>query len=197
MTNIFMPTLETERLRIRRFTIDDLPCIHQVYVDAGWDEDTAEALEKRRAWLQWQVMNYAALEGLYQPPYGDRAVERKDSGEFVGSVGLVQAFGPFGQLPHYQALGISHRLNMPEFGLFWAFLKAQQGKGYATEAAQAVVDFALKEMRLKRMIATTEHDNTASQAVMRRLGMKIERNPLPEPVWFQVVGILENEGEES
>lgn len=38
----------------------------------------------------------------------------------------------------------------------------------------------------------TEYDNLASQAVMRKLGMRLERNPLLEPRWLQVVGILEN-----
>jgi RimJ/RimL family protein N-acetyltransferase len=117
----------------------------------------------------------------------------KSSGELIGSVGLVQAMGPFGQLPHYQAMGINHRFNMPEFGLFWALLMAHRGQGYATEAARAVLRFAFAELKIKRIIATTEYDNLASQAVMRRLGMKIERNSLPEPEWFQVVGILENE----
>ncbi len=188
-----MENLETQRLRIRRLTMDDLQLISQVYLDAGWDEPTPEAAEQRRQWLEWTIRNYQALADLYQPPYGDRAVVLKDSGELIGSVGLVPAFGPFGQLAHYQAAGIHHRRNMPEFGLFWALLKAHQGKGYATEAAQAVIDFAFKELNLKRIIATTDDENVESQAVMRRLGMKIETNPLSEPPWFRVVGILENE----
>jgi RimJ/RimL family protein N-acetyltransferase len=188
-----MDNLETARLRIRRFTMDDLQNIAQVYIDAGWDEATPAVFEERRQWLEWSVRNYEALAQLYQPPYGDRAVVLKDTGEFIGSVGLVACIGPFGQLPHYQALGIHHRRNMSEFGLFWALLNGHQKKGYATEAAQAVIDFTFKEMNLKRIIATTEDDNENSQAVMRRLGMKVERNPLPDPFWFKVVGILENE----
>ena len=45
---------------------------------------------------------------------------------------------------------------------------------------------------LQRIVATTTYDNTASIGVMRRLGMTIERNPLPEPIFMQVVGVLEN-----
>ena len=45
--------------------------------------------------------------------------------------------------------------------------------------------------RFNRLVATTERSNTASQAVMRRLGMSVEENPLPEPEWFQVVGWME------
>jgi hypothetical protein len=44
----------------------------------------------------------------------------------------------------------------------------------------------------KRLIATTEHANVASQAVMRRLGMRLLMNPHPEPSWLQVVGVLDS-----
>jgi hypothetical protein len=41
-------------------------------------------------------------------------------------------------------------------------------------------------------VATTEHDNSASIGVMRRLGMRIARNPAPTPFFLAVVGVLEN-----
>jgi hypothetical protein len=77
----------------------------------------------------------------------------------------------------------------PEVGLFWAVDPAQQGHGYATEAALAMIDYAFDHLRLWRIIATTEYDNHASQAVMRKAGMALTRNPLPEPAWMQVVGV--------
>ena len=63
--------------------------------------------------------------------------------------------------------------------------------GFA-EAARALVDFAFDRLLLGRIVATTEHENAGSQAVMRRLGMRMYENALPEPGWFQVVGIAEN-----
>jgi len=41
------------------------------------------------------------------------------------------------------------------------------------------------------LIATTEHANADSQAVMRRLGMRMLTNRHPEPAWLQVVGVLD------
>ena len=79
-----------------------------------------------------------------------------------------------------------------EVGLLWLIEPAHQGQGYASEAAQTLIDYAFGTMRLLRLIATTEYDNLASQAVMRKLGMTIERNPFPDPPWLQVVGILPN-----
>ena len=80
----------------------------------------------------------------------------------------------------------------PEVGLFWVIDPEQQRRGYATEAAQAMVQHAFTHLRLKRIIATTEYTNIASQGVMRRLGMRVLHNPLPEPPWLQVVGVLQN-----
>lgn len=188
-----MPTLETERLAIRPFSLTDLEAAHRVLSDA-WDvpRDEAGKLADRERWLRWTVESYEELAALGQPPYGDRAVVRKEDGRLVGSVGLVPAMGPFGQLPGYPANEGSRRL-YPEVGLFWAVAPANQGRGYATEAARALIDFAFGEMRLGRIVATTDHENVRSTAVMRKLGMRILRNPLPEPAWFQVVGVLEME----
>ena len=52
-----------------------------------------------------------------------------------------------------------------------------------------MIDYAFGELRLWRILATTQYDNLASQAVMRKLGMTVTRNPLPEPAWMQVVGV--------
>jgi RimJ/RimL family protein N-acetyltransferase len=188
-----MPVLETERLRIRPFVMDDLEAAHHLLDHDAWQ--TGQTLAQREAWLRWAVLNYDALAGLYQPPYGDRALVQKSSGRLIGAVGLVPCLGPFGLL---RALGGSPvdpgaRRNVPEVGLFWAVASAHRGKGFATEAARALIDYAFTTLNLRRIVATTEFPNTASQAVMRRLGMRVESNPLAEPVWFQVAGVLEND----
>ena len=54
-----------------------------------------------------------------------------------------------------------------------------------------MVSYAFNQLRLRRIVATTENDNARSVGVMRRLGMRLERNPLAEPAWFQTVGILD------
>jgi ribosomal-protein-alanine N-acetyltransferase len=192
-----MPSLETARLLIRPFTHADLPAVHRLL-----DHDLAEAemgnegrqdLDVRRQWLDWTVLNYDQLARLYQPPYGDRAVVLKDDGMLTGACGYVPCLGPYGQVP---SLGTDGRhapaLGRTEFGLFWAISPAQQRRGYATEAGRALIDYAFDHLNLGRIIATTTYDNAASLAVMRKLGMTIDRNPLPTPPWLQAVGVLEN-----
>ena len=50
----------------------------------------------------------------------------------------------------------------------------------------------LTQLHLKQIVATTTTGNEASIGVMRKVGMRIEKNPSPDPPGFQVVGILEN-----
>jgi hypothetical protein len=68
---------------------------------------------------------------------------------------------------------------------------AMQGRGFATEAARALVSYAFDVLKLGRIMAGTGYDNLASMAVMRKLGMRIERNPFPSPAWFETTGILQ------
>ncbi|MDQ3870967.1 MAG: GNAT family N-acetyltransferase, partial [Chloroflexota bacterium] len=113
----------------------------------------------------------------------------------VAVAGLVPAYGPFDQLRPADEQPRQSRppaLHRPEVGLFYQVRLDLRGRGYATEAARALVDFAFGPMRLARIVATTDRDNLASQAVMRRLGMRIHENARDEPGWFQVVGVLEN-----
>src|SRR6266508_6491672 len=127
---------------------------------------------------------------MEQAPYGDRAVVLKTTEQVIGSVGYVPLLDVFSQIPE---LGISSRgYTTAEVGLFWAIDPMYQRQGYATEAAQVMIDHAFKHLRLARVLATTEYSNIASQALMRKLGMRLVRNPLAEPPWLQVVGMLEN-----
>lgn len=188
-----MPELETNRLVIRPFTMDDLEAIHRLYIDIDFvapDVTEAQARQERQAWLEWTVLNYDALHKLSQPPYGDRAVVLKETNQFIGAGGLVPLLMPFGQLPSFG--GQEGSLYTTEMGLFWAISPAHQRQGYATEVARALIDFAFTELRLKRIVANTDYDNAASLAVMGKVGMHIEKNPFPEPPWLQAIGILEN-----
>lgn len=194
-----MPTLETPRLRIRPFEPADLQPIHQLLdVElAGVEFGNAGpgSLEQREAWLRWSIAGYEQLALLYQPPYGDRAVVLQETGALAGVCGFVPCLGPFCQLPSlaHEALPSQARFNTAEVGLYYAVSPAYQRKGYAAEAAQALASYAFAQLGLRRIVATTTYDNAGSIGVMRKIGMRVERNLLPTPEWFQVVGILENE----
>lgn len=179
--------LSTARLAIRPFSDDDLHDFmhlnHEAF-DAPLDENAT------REWLTWTQLNYRQLARMYQPPYGDYAVTLADTGELVGSVGLVQTVVPWHVLDAFRPADAPADAKVsPEFGLFWMTRTAHRGHGYASEAASALMHFILTTLHARRVVATTEHENRASQAVMRRLGMTLHTNPTPEPFWFQVVGV--------
>ena len=194
------PILTTRRLIIRLLEQADLESCHRLFIDIGWDvkgADAVQSLEFRRSWLDWTIAGDREQPRLRQPPYGDRAIVHRESGAFVGLIGLVPSLAPFARLPSLG--GLRGARFSPEAGLFWALSPSAQGAGLATEAAEAFLGHVMSILNLRRVVATTDYDNARSIAVMRRLGMRIEQNPYPDvgPDWFQVVGIFEPDAVEA
>lgn len=185
--------LETPRLAIRPFVIDDVPAIHRILDQTfgnGSLVNDAAALQERASYIQWCALNQEWSAKLHQMPYGDRAIVLQETDRLIGSVGLVPLIDAFSQLPELEP--VQTKYTTPEVGLYWVIDPQYQNKGYASEAARALIDYAFQELKLARIIATTEHTNHASLAVMRKLGMTLAVNLLSDPHWLQVVGILEN-----
>ena len=124
--------LETPRLTIRSFTLDDTPIIHRILDQAFGDgarvADQA-ALDERRSWVQWSMLSQEWLPNMHQPPYGDRAVVLKATNMLIGAVGYVPCLAPFEQLPALRASAQPGSLATPEVGLFWAIDPEQQRRG--------------------------------------------------------------------
>ncbi len=86
------------------------------------------------------------------------ALEARDGGEFLGFCGLKMA-----------PLGIHGLTGFPEIG--WRLARRAWGQGFASEAAQASLDWGW-QMGMTRIVAMTVPANTRSQAVMQRIGMQ-------------------------
>ena len=189
-----MPELQTERLIIRPVREDDFEAIYQHRRAIGWvdgNETEAEQRDYVGHYSQWLSLNHLALARLYQPPYGDRVIALRQIDKLVGMCGIVPYISDFSVFPSFGGTNTGG-FAQAEVGLMWAINPEHWRQGYASEAAQALIDYAFNKMNLHRIIATTEHENLASQAVMRKVGMRIETNPFPEPPWHQVLGVLEN-----
>jgi RimJ/RimL family protein N-acetyltransferase len=100
--------------------------------------------------IQGPVAMYASLG------FGLCTVELKDSGCPVGICGLMKR----------------DYLDAADIG--FAFLPAYWGKGYAYEAANAILNFAKADLGLKRILATTRPENIASQKLLEKLGLRFE-----------------------
>lgn len=177
--------LDSERLRIRPFNEGDLDHCRRFRREVfGLDECRSAA----RRWLRWTIDSYRELANLGQPPYADYAIVLKDGGGFLGSVGIVPTLAPWGALKGDP----QDRLLSPEIGLFWGILPEFRRRGYATEAARALLDYLFRELKARQVMATTSRDNIASRRTMEKLGMRIFENLYPEPEWCQVLGLIMN-----
>lgn len=111
--------------------------------------------------LQSRERSDAGVDALSQDianrGWGFWAVERLDTQEFIGFVGITV---PRHALPF-----------MPCVEAGWRLAKEQWRQGFATEAASAALDFGFGELDLGEIVAYTALGNAASRAVMARLGM--------------------------
>lgn len=144
-----IPTLETERLKLRAFTAVDW----EPYAEMCSEEPFVRylggrPLSKRQAWQDLAIiLGHWRLLG-----YGIWALESLETGELVGRAGLLN-------LPGW-----------PDIEVCWALAPKFWGRGYATEAAEASVHWAFTEAGLPRLISLVHPENKASEAVARRLG---------------------------
>ncbi|WP_373048978.1 GNAT family N-acetyltransferase [Vulgatibacter sp.] len=145
--------LETERLLLREFTWEDLDFLASLLADPQvmhfWPKPSYDR-DEAKAWMQRTLDRYA------RDGYGHWLAIEKSTGRPVGQVGPL--------------LQEEEGLRFTEVG--YIFATAAWGKGYATEAAAAVVHWCFETLGLDRMHALIRPENTPSQQVARRLGMR-------------------------
>ena len=74
------------------------------------------------------------------------------------------------------SLSLDESMNIGELG--WILHKSYQGNGYATEAAKAIVDFAMHSDKfdLEKIVASCDYRNSSSIKVMEKLGLSLEND---------------------
>jgi [ribosomal protein S5]-alanine N-acetyltransferase len=148
--------LETERLILREFVQEDLDeYAARIFADADVMRYLPRRDEKPRDRAERTINFFNDHHAEYG--FGPWAVIENKSGELMGHCGL------------------SYIAEVDETEVMYALAKKFWGKGFATEAAQASVDFGFREIRLDRIIALAMHDNIASRRVMEHCGMHHEK----------------------
>ena len=159
--------METERLRLRRFTADDVGLL----VDLDSDPEVMRFLTGQPT-PRKEIENVVLPEILKvyddHPELGTFAAEQKVDGAFIGWFGLQPTATP-------KTVDVGYRLK-----------RTAWGKGYATEGTRALIDKAFAELGMERVVADTMAVNHRSRAVMRRSGLRFARlyhehfdDPLP------------------
>ncbi|WP_299413626.1 GNAT family N-acetyltransferase [Acaryochloris sp. IP29b_bin.148] len=146
-----IPTIETQRLRLRAFRDSDLDGYAEYLSDPGvvCYLGHGQPLSRKETWCQMAMfLGHWSLRG-----YGMWAVENRQSLEFLGRVGF------------------HHPEGWPGFEIGWVLGKQHWGKGFATEAGRVALAFAFTKLGRDSVISLIHPQNAASIAVAKRLGL--------------------------
>ncbi len=150
---MMVPTLTTARLRLRSWQDADLDPFAALNADPRVMEHFPATLDR----AQSDAFAIRARTKLAERGFGLWALEVCDSAPFVGYAGLAE--------PSFQA----HFIPCMEIG--WRLAYDHWGRGYASEAASAVVEHVFGTLALSEIVAFTAVSNWRSRRVMERLGM--------------------------
>lgn len=151
-----MLVLETPRLLLRRLTLDDAEFIFRLVNDPSWlqfiGDKNVRNLDDARRYLR-----EGPLDMYHRYGHGMYRVEERDSDTSIGMCGLIK------------------RDTLPDVDVGYAFLPESRGKGYAYEAASAVLAHGNRQFGMRRIVAIVTPSNAASIRVLEKAGMKFER----------------------
>ena len=154
MNHVGTKRLETGRLILRRYTLEDAPAVFN-----NWASDP----EVTR-YLTWPAhtsveVTRGLIENVWVPRYDmpdnyHWGLELKETGELIGDLAVVRLVEP-----------------IAEAELGWCMGKAWWGRGYMPEAGRAVVKYLFDEAGFNRVMATHDVNNPKSGRAMQKLGM--------------------------
>lgn len=143
---------ETQRLVLRKISNKDASFVYELLNSPGWlqyigDRGVSD-LKKAEAYIEERYLP------SYENGLGNFIVVLKETGKSIGSCGL------------YKRDNLDH----PDIG--FAFLPEYLGKGYGYEAASAMLDYALIDLKLQKVLGFTVDYNVASIKLLEKLGLK-------------------------
>jgi ribosomal-protein-alanine N-acetyltransferase len=147
--------IETERLSLRMFTLEDAEPLHRIWNDPEVmkyiDDNFRPTLEESRGFMTKLV------ERWREHGFGQWAVHLKEEGRLIGYAGF------------------KYLMKTPEVELLYGIDKPYWNKGYTTEAARACLHYIFENTALTRIVAVARPENIGSWRVMEKLGMRREK----------------------
>lgn len=151
-----MKVLETERLVLRRLSLDDAEFILELVNEPSWlryiGDRGVRTIEDAR-----QYLLTGPLASYQQFGFGLYLIEEKESGVPVGICGLLK------------------RETLDDVDVGFALLPQFWRRGYAFESAAAVLQHGKDDFGLRRIVAITSPDNHGSIHLLEKLGFRFER----------------------
>ncbi len=151
-----MTIVQTDRLNIRRLTLEDAPFILNLLNQPSFlryiGDKGVRNLEDAARYIET-----GPLASYQRFGFGQFLVELKKSGVPIGMCGLLK------------------RDSLPDVDLGFAFLPEYWSQGFAREAATAVMNYGREDLRLRRIVAITSPDNDASMKLLGKLGLRFEQ----------------------
>jgi RimJ/RimL family protein N-acetyltransferase len=144
--------VETDRLLLRRFTVDDAPLLYELNLDpevVRYTHDPMTDVEHAK-----KVLDEIILPQYVLYDHGRWAVHLRFNLEFIGWCGLKY-------LPETNELDLGYR-----------FMKKFWGNGYATEAALACIEYGFTRLNLRLVVGRALPANLVSIKVLEKCGMK-------------------------
>ena len=151
-----MIVVETERLRLRHFTVDDGGFILRLLNEPSFIKNITDKGVRTLDDAQAYILS-GPLASYQRFGFGLNQVELKDSGVPIGMCGLLK------------------RDALEDADLGYAFLPEYWSNGYARESAAAVMAGASRTFGLRRVVAVTNTDNERSIRVLEKLGFRYEK----------------------
>jgi RimJ/RimL family protein N-acetyltransferase len=150
-----MVTLETERLRLRPWTLDDLDPLAAMFAHPEVTRFVVPGGQPLTRFAAWQAL-CSNVGHWHFRGFGQFAVEEKASRALVGRVGPWQPEG------------------WPDFEIGWTLRREYWGRGFATEAALRCIEYAFTELRRPHLVSLIDPENAPSIRVAERVGERLE-----------------------
>lgn len=148
--------LQTERLALRRLTLEDADLMLAVWNDPAFHKYVGDRGIRTIEQAQEAMAGGALL--LYEKyGYGPFRVALRENDQPIGICGLFRR----------------EKVEDPDIG--WSVLPDYSGRGYAFEAATAVLEYAFGQLGLSYIVAFVSAENTPSLGLAEKLGLRYER----------------------
>ena len=151
-----MTLLSTERLFLRKFNLKDADFLIKLMNDKDWIRNIGDrgvhSIRHAEEYIRTRF-----LKSYDENGFGFYVIALKDSGQLIGTAGLV------------------NREGLEHVDIGYGMLPEYRGKGYAFEATKAVYDYGYSELGLNKIIAIVNPDNQGSINLLKKLGLRFEK----------------------